>query len=461
MGRYNLSAQRVHQTATRMLETKKLTVPPPWYDVVANLPPSQRLVRPALQGARKQGKKASKLFQPVKIAYEEDNLRADFFGDHPWELARPRQVLEDDGKDYQRYNWSKLEQPGKQIDGESVVQRQRWLMGMIRHDLDFPCSPELRAYLRSEQFQQERALFKQEYNVDLDCAVPSEGLDTSADMTVSVQLTYHPETTHDFNAGKKHMAKLLSDKGVRSNMINRRSFDVAFPATQKLIDSLSATDFSPILKTYQIAVSLGEPLKLTTSSQQGSNDSTEKQLQTLTFSYNRNFTPSLSSAIASIASSLSIPVSTLIHRPLPLPDPDTFNLYSKAHAYDTARKEFYAVRHKQDIQRRVAREEALFVGAEFGPNALEVGMALEDQKFEEWKVWAVKEIAQQKQLSGSAYAGNLAEEEDTSSAPIASSGDVVASLDDAETRAGIDEVADSLPASRKGQEALGGAVVHP
>ena len=118
MGRYNFAPQRVHQAATRLLETKRLSAPPPWYDVIANLPPSQRLVRPALQGSRNKGKKASKLFQPVKIEYQEDSLRAEFFGDHPWELARPRQVLEDDGKDYQKFDWSRLEQSSKQLDGE-------------------------------------------------------------------------------------------------------------------------------------------------------------------------------------------------------------------------------------------------------------------------------------------------------------------------------------------------------
>lgn len=118
MGRYNFAPQRVYQAATRLLETKRITVPPPWYEVVHNLPPSERLVRPALQGARSKGKKASRLFQPVKLEYAEDELRSEFFGDHPWELARPRQVLEDDGKDYQKYDWSRLEQPGKQIDGE-------------------------------------------------------------------------------------------------------------------------------------------------------------------------------------------------------------------------------------------------------------------------------------------------------------------------------------------------------
>lgn len=58
---------------------------------------------------------------------------------------------------------------------------------------------------------------------------------------------------------------------------------------------------------------------------------------------------------------------------------------SKAAAYDMARKEFYAVRRKQEVQRRVAREEALAVGAIFGPSALEFGMKLEDQAWDKFR----------------------------------------------------------------------------
>lgn len=117
MGRYNFAAQRVHQAATRLLEVGRIKAPPPWYNVIGTLPPSERLVRPAL-GRPNKRKKASRLFQPLQIKYPEDQLREEFYGDHPWELARPRVVLENDGKDYQRYDWSKIEQPGKQLDGE-------------------------------------------------------------------------------------------------------------------------------------------------------------------------------------------------------------------------------------------------------------------------------------------------------------------------------------------------------
>ena len=65
----------------------------------------------------------------------------------------------------------------------------------------------------------------------------------------------------------------------------------------------------------------------------------------------------------------------------------------KRKAYDTARKEFYRLRQEEEIQRRVALEEAKHVGAYFGKTRLDVGMQLEDQEFENWKIWAGKESA--------------------------------------------------------------------
>jgi len=56
-------------------------------------------------------------------------LRKRFFSDHPWELARPRVVLEKDGRDAEHVDWSKgLQQPGRPTTGEDVVQRQLHLL---------------------------------------------------------------------------------------------------------------------------------------------------------------------------------------------------------------------------------------------------------------------------------------------------------------------------------------------
>jgi small subunit ribosomal protein S23 len=147
MGKYNLTALRVRQTALRQKANGKITKLPPWVDVVADIPPAQVLVRnqpiqhqlvrqrvKTLPGSSKpqivfetddkhkpKSKKPSRLFQPVEIKYEEDQLRKEFFRDHPWELARPRVVLESSGKDYEKYDWSRLQQRGKKLDGERYV----------------------------------------------------------------------------------------------------------------------------------------------------------------------------------------------------------------------------------------------------------------------------------------------------------------------------------------------------
>lgn len=72
-------------------------------------------------------------------------------------------------------------------------------------------------------------------------------------------------------------------------------------------------------------------------------------------------------------------------------------------AYDIARGEFYALRHEEDVERRVAKEEALSTGAYFGKSALEVGMELEDQAYESWKAWATQQVELQEQQKNAAY----------------------------------------------------------
>ncbi|KAI9790947.1 MAG: mitochondrial ribosomal small subunit component [Candelina submexicana] len=211
MGRYNFSPLRVHQTASQLLETGRIPSKPPWYDVVSNVPPAQTLVRPQ-QVQHGKRKKPSRLFQPQRIWYREDHLRNNFFGDHPWELARPRVVLEDDGRDGQRNDWKEMNQSQRHLDGESVVQRQLWLL-------------------------------------------------------------------------------------------------------------------------------------------------------------------------------------------------ENVNGMTAAKAYDQARREFYALRHSEDIERRIAKEEAISTGAYFGKTALQVGMELEDKAYEEWKEWAIKTVTAIEQARGAAYTG--------------------------------------------------------
>jgi small subunit ribosomal protein S23 len=122
MGRYDFRPLRVRQAAKALYETKRNPGLPGWYNIVGDIPPTETLARPVLRTPRpKKAKKPSRMFQPLPIVYPEDKLRSDFFGDHPWELARPRIIVEDSGNDSKDYDWSSIIQPGKQLDGERCV----------------------------------------------------------------------------------------------------------------------------------------------------------------------------------------------------------------------------------------------------------------------------------------------------------------------------------------------------
>lgn len=157
MGKINLTALNVRRTAmsASMLKTGQGSC---WTGVVGEIPPAQVLVRqqpihhtftktrtrslPTGKTAQytrlvepKKSKSAAtnrRLFSPEKLRYEEDALRKRFFQDHPWELARPRMVLETDGQRHKDIDWSTgIMQPGTPLSGESVVQRQLWLLENI------------------------------------------------------------------------------------------------------------------------------------------------------------------------------------------------------------------------------------------------------------------------------------------------------------------------------------------
>lgn len=85
---------------------------------------------------------------------------------------------------------------------------------------------------------------------------------------------------------------------------------------------------------------------------------------------------------------------------------------TSAKAYDQARHEFYAIRHQEDVERRVAKEEALATGAYFGKSMLQIGMELEDRTYESWKKWAQKEVEAIDRNRSAQYTGFDTELED-------------------------------------------------
>lgn len=212
---------------------------PPWFAVMNSVPPAETLVRtvtPRHRVPNPRAVKPKKLFRPQSIAYPEDALRTSFYKDHPWELARPRVVLELDGKDHQHCDWSKgLRQPGIPLTGERYI--------------------------------------KQPYNVK------------------------RGRLTH----------------------------------------------------------------------------------------------------------------SSVVQRQLWLMENEKM---SKRKAYDTVRREFYRLRQEEEIEKRIAIEEARYVGAYFGKTRLDIGMQLEDQEFENWKIWAGKETASREARASSDIETFGLEEED-------------------------------------------------
>lgn len=85
---------------------------------------------------------------------------------------------------------------------------------------------------------------------------------------------------------------------------------------------------------------------------------------------------------------------------------------TKDQAYDKARREFYALRQVEEIESRIAKEEARMVGAYFGKSFLQVGMELEDGQYNAWKRWAARQIDTVRAEQNAAYTSFGAEDED-------------------------------------------------
>lgn len=160
MGKINLSAL---QHRTRCLLERRAGRPNDnaWEDILSDFPPSQILIRRQPQHhplvrlrtrthtlpdghtrthqldttvpvPRPRKAKPSRQFAPLAIRYEEDELRQRFFADHPWELARPRIVVETTGDQHAQSDYTRgLKQPGVPVSGESVVQRQLALLQSV------------------------------------------------------------------------------------------------------------------------------------------------------------------------------------------------------------------------------------------------------------------------------------------------------------------------------------------
>ncbi|CAI4039672.1 hypothetical protein SMKI_09G0800 [Saccharomyces mikatae IFO 1815] len=152
------NAVNVLQRTSAYLKSGLLKDTPAWYNVVASIPPSTKFTRePHFENPsnghtigrlvdvienqhtnsnglyktrpntndKRIGVK--KLYKPPKLTYVEDRLRTLFYKQHPWELSRPKILVENEIGD-EDYDWSHMLQLGKPLDGESVIQRTMYLL---------------------------------------------------------------------------------------------------------------------------------------------------------------------------------------------------------------------------------------------------------------------------------------------------------------------------------------------
>ena len=152
------SATQVAQRTATLLrtqrgETEGKIVEPIWYRVVLSNPPTYQLL-PRLRALevqleqdryryekdkvdsrgfyvtrnkQKYSTGGKHLYRLPKLHNEEDRIRHLFYTNHPWELARPRNMVENNNPTPSTLDWSSIVQSRMQLSGESVVQRTLWL----------------------------------------------------------------------------------------------------------------------------------------------------------------------------------------------------------------------------------------------------------------------------------------------------------------------------------------------
>ncbi|KAI9706251.1 MAG: mitochondrial ribosomal small subunit component [Bogoriella megaspora] len=456
MGQFDFAAQRVHQAATQLLASQRIKNPPSWYQILSDVPPPQRLVRPAIRPDRlanlsasapvssqklrrkhlrkwaRKPKRPSRMFQPLNLDYPDDDLRKEFFSDHPWELAKPRVVLENDGRDAQKWDWSLgIQQPGKPTDGESVVQRQNYY-SQLRPPYTFASDLSkdqadrtviVKNVRKGTTVENLQAFFS-------DCdgmeSLPILHNDLNSTMplhqVVSHVVTMEPGTTSTILKQVSPDEDTASKKEPEETptimaSIRFKTVSQAFAAIQKSGQSFDVQDpNSPDPQSPELHISrclppphsvfvYNVPAHVTPSHllEAFTHKDIAKYGAILhVHLFNTRSSPHRSAGHAIVTFStpgaaLEAKRSYIHHSHVQVYD---FPL-SHAQAYDLARKEFYDVRFRQDIERRVAAEEAQSTGGWSGPGPNEIAMKLEDLKFDDWREWAAKEVQRTKQQEGS------------------------------------------------------------
>src|ERR1700730_9655382 len=125
MGRQRaiFSPLTVARTTKLFMDKGLIKNEPVWYQPVLDTPPMTDFSRkPARTNEPRPWNRPVDIREMQQMNKGPNNIiRTRFYKEHPWELARPRIVVEEDGADYVRQDWSKMQQYGKPLDGERYI----------------------------------------------------------------------------------------------------------------------------------------------------------------------------------------------------------------------------------------------------------------------------------------------------------------------------------------------------
>ena len=118
-------ASQVHKQASRLTRAGFLKTPPVWYEAVLEhpplpLPPREPPVRTSYDSAPPKQTFAAKKTpgpRPIPVNYIEDDIRRQFFRDHPFEAFRARNITEagaiEEEHPINGLQWTRLNQRGR------------------------------------------------------------------------------------------------------------------------------------------------------------------------------------------------------------------------------------------------------------------------------------------------------------------------------------------------------------
>ena len=147
-------ASQVHKQASRLTRAGFIKTPPVWYEAVLEhpplpLPPREPPARTTYDSSSSPGSsqafasvtKKTQGSRPLSITYVEDDIRRQFFRDHPFEAFRPRTLTEagtiENEHPISGLKWTRLNQRGRNPSPEEYV-RPHALSGSITNNSHAP-----------------------------------------------------------------------------------------------------------------------------------------------------------------------------------------------------------------------------------------------------------------------------------------------------------------------------------